>query len=341
MATPTDTLVAPEGNEYFEGRKVHGKGYGCFAKQPISQGTRILAEDPILALADSNYSRSDVEKAGAELTPEQKKVYFSLHSSHGQDPSKWPSKILDSVHPCERKRIEDQHEGRIGKEATWLSIFQTNCMEIGRGVGVFPRASRFNHSCNPNACFYWNAATKKETIHAMKDIAAGEQITLSYCDMTHDKPSRAYELKHYGFVCDCPACSGDENDETSFTHQSAIRRFRLQELDLETQMWRVGSRPDMLLQGAQDPQFVQRLLEMAALHTVEGERTARLASIYLDIAVICEHTGDLKMAEKVAAKAVKIKRDCQGADFPNFYRYTDVLERVKAKLGKQETEDRA
>jgi hypothetical protein len=61
---------------------------------------------------------------------------------------------------------------------------------------------------------------------------------------------------------------------------------------------------------------------------------------YLDIAVVCEHKDDLKMAEKVAAKAVKIKKDCQGADFPNFYRYTDVLDRIKAKLGKQETEDR-
>jgi hypothetical protein len=148
-------------------------------------------------------------------------------------------------------------------------------MEMGKGAAVFPHAARFNHCCNPNACFSWNASTNKETIHIMNDVAAGEEIMLSYCDMMHDKPSRSYELKHYGFVCDCPACAGDENDETSFAYQSAMRCFRLQELEHETRFWRGA----LLREGIQQPQFVNKLLELAALHRLEGDYSARLAAV--------------------------------------------------------------
>jgi hypothetical protein len=148
-------------------------------------------------------------------------------------------------------------------------------MEMNQGAAIFPHAARFNHCCNPNACFTWNAAIEKETIHVMKDVAAGEEITLSYCDMIHDKPSRSYELKHYGFECDCPACVGDEDDETTYAHQSAVRRYRLQDLDRETKFFR-GAR---LQEGAQQDGFIIKLLQMAALHQMEGDFTPRLAGL--------------------------------------------------------------
>ncbi|XP_014552346.1 hypothetical protein COCVIDRAFT_110478 [Bipolaris victoriae FI3] len=324
----------PEGNEYYEVRKIPGKGYGCFALASIPRGTRILEDNPLLAIPSGAYLKSDIEDAAARLTPEQKKLYFSLHSGHGQDPRQWPSKIHDSVEPRERQRIEEQHAARIGKEATWMSIFQTNCMEMDKGAAVFPHAARFNHSCNPNACFSWNPSINKETIHVMNDVAAGEEITISYCDMTHDKPSRSYELKHYGFVCDCPACAGDEDEETSFAHQSAIRRFLLQELEYETRVWRGA----LLLEGLQQPQFVNKLLQLAALHGLEGDYTARLAAVYLDIALVCEHQNDLGMAKAAAVKAAQVKKDCQGVDFPNYKHYVEVLDRIKTKLALRETE---
>jgi hypothetical protein len=110
---------------------------------------------------------SDIEKAFAELTPDQQAQYYTLHSSHGQDPKGWPSRIHESVLPKERTRIEQQHAARTGKEASLISIFQTNCMEMNAGAAVFPHASRFNHSCNPNACFSFNPSTGRENIHVM------------------------------------------------------------------------------------------------------------------------------------------------------------------------------
>ena len=155
--------------------------------------------------------KSDIEAAFATLSPADQKTYFSLHSSHGQPASTWPSHIHARVAARERQRIEEQHAARVGKEATLISIFQTNCMEMGNGAAVFVHAARFNHACNPNACFSWNPNIGKETIHTMRDVHEGEEVTISYVDMEHDKRLRAWELRHYGFVCDCPAC-GDEND---------------------------------------------------------------------------------------------------------------------------------
>jgi hypothetical protein len=61
----------------------------------------------------------------------------------------------------------------------------------------------------------------------------------------------------------------------------------------------------------------------------------------LDIALVCEFKNYLKMAEAAAVKAVGVKKDCQGVDFPNYGYYAEVLERIKAKLALQETEDPA
>lgn len=241
----------------------------------IERGTRILADDALLVLPEAEYMKCDIAEAFEKLSPEERTLYFTLHSGHGQDPKKWPSYIHPLVKGKERQRIQEQHDARISKYPSLTSIFQTNCMEWNNGAAVFPHAARFNHSCNPNACFSWNAAIGKETIHIMNHVSAGEEITLSYCDMIHDKTLRSWELKHYGFICDCRACAEDEDDDTTFAHQSALRRFRLQELERETRFLR-GSR---LEAGMKEAGFVSKLLQLAALHQQEGDFTARLASV--------------------------------------------------------------
>jgi hypothetical protein len=38
------------------------------------------------------------------------------------------------------------------------------------------------------------------------------------------------------------------------------------------------------------------------------------------------------MARVAATKAVEVKRNSQGTDFPNFYRYEEVLTRAQPKI---------
>ncbi|XPT01672.1 hypothetical protein M3J09_010802 [Ascochyta lentis] len=324
MASTDNVPVAPK-NDYYTIRALPGKGYGCIALQPIPRGTRILTDTPLLTVPKALYMNSDIEAAFSQLTPSQKALYLTLHSAHAQPPSSWPTTIHPSVPTHERQRITEQHSARTNPHASLLSLFQTNCMELDGGGAVFLHASRFNHACNPNACFSWNGAIGRETIHAMREIALGEEITLAYCDGQQDKRRRAWDLMHYGFVCGCEAC-GDEDDESSFAFESAERKLQIQELDRETRLLR-GFR---LVDGVKQEGFVKKLLKMAVLLQEEGCWDARLAGVFLDIALVCELNDDFKMGVQAGEKALQIKKDSQGIDFPDFKRYAEAVERIKA-----------
>ncbi|KAL1655491.1 hypothetical protein SLS61_001955 [Didymella pomorum] len=114
--------------------------------------------------------------------------------------------------------------------------------------------------------------------------------------------------------------------ESSYAYASAERRLQIQELERETQLLR-GLR---LREGARQPDFVNKLLKMAVALQEEGAWDARLAGVFLDIALVCEVSGDFKIGVLAGEKAVQIKRDCQGVDFPDFKRYAEAVERIKA-----------
>lgn len=42
--------------------------------------------------------------------------------------------------------------------------------------------SRLNHDCRPNADYHWDPETLTQHIHAVRPIAAGEEITVSYME---------------------------------------------------------------------------------------------------------------------------------------------------------------
>lgn len=45
------------------------------------------------------------------------------------------------------------------------------------------------------------------------DIAAGEQIFLSYINEEQSKTERRADLRDYGFVCQCARCQTEESDQ--------------------------------------------------------------------------------------------------------------------------------
>lgn len=53
---------------------------------------------------------------------------------------------------------------------------------------------------------------------------------------------------------------------------------------------------------------------------------------FLDLALVCEQKGDLKMAEMTAKKAIEVKQDSQGEDYPDLGKYEEVLKRIKMRL---------
>ncbi|EFN50876.1 hypothetical protein CHLNCDRAFT_141673 [Chlorella variabilis] len=80
------------------------------------------------------------------------------------------------------------------------------------GNAFYALHSCFNHSCDPNA-----EAFKRDededggaVILALRDIQAGEEVTLSYIDEEAPLEERRQQLADYGFRCACDKCQAEE-----------------------------------------------------------------------------------------------------------------------------------
>jgi len=78
------------------------------------------------------------------------------------------------------------------------------------GVGVYPQASYFNHSCHPLTTRY--NIGKKLVLKSLTPIAPGEEVSENYGQVFYfkTKAERQKELSgRYWFKCDCRACCED------------------------------------------------------------------------------------------------------------------------------------
>ncbi|KIX96924.1 uncharacterized protein Z520_07038 [Fonsecaea multimorphosa CBS 102226] len=86
------------------------------------------------------------------------------------------------------------------------------------GSILHPKPALMNHSCDPNAFVRFDippTSSREEfppygniSVHALRPIARGEEVTVSYIDTTLPFDNRQGELKaRYFFTCSCSLCS--------------------------------------------------------------------------------------------------------------------------------------
>ena len=78
------------------------------------------------------------------------------------------------------------------------------------GVGVYPQASFFNHSCHPGTARYNIGRTM--VLRSLSPLQPGQEVTENYGPVFYfkDKAARQAELKaRYWFSCDCRVCRQD------------------------------------------------------------------------------------------------------------------------------------
>jgi hypothetical protein len=116
----------PSASSTFELRDVPGKGQGVIALANMPRGTRILAEAPLITInkeseRNINKLRGALVEAFNKLSMSRRGEFIQLHNAFPQ-------------------------------EGTLLGIYYTNAFGINKNkTSVFFPASRFNHSCRPNA----------------------------------------------------------------------------------------------------------------------------------------------------------------------------------------------
>jgi hypothetical protein len=263
--------------QFYEIQSIEGKGKGLVALTDIERGKRILCEPPLLTTAYIS-SVSQLESTiGSKLkclSEAQQQEFLSLYNNF---PGKKP----------------------------FSGIVKTNALPLGSGStigGIFPTISRINHSCRPNTQHTWNRSTERETIHAIRDIKKGEEITISYSLGGPSQSRRQHLKENFGFDCTCDLCSlTDEALKRSDHRQELIRFFDDAIGDSVSVMESPGS-------------ILAYCRELLSLYEMEAITDPRVARVYYDAFQICITHGDRARASVFAQKAYETRLYLEGED---------------------------
>ena len=83
------------------------------------------------------------------------------------------------------------------------------------GEGLFSLLCVVNHACEPSVVTRyrsWKGATMMR-VEALRDIEAGEELTVSYVDETQPLAARRAALASYRFECRCAKCERESREE--------------------------------------------------------------------------------------------------------------------------------
>ncbi|KAL9075651.1 MAG: hypothetical protein Q9161_001403 [Pseudevernia consocians] len=264
-----------------------GKGLGMFTTKDIAKGTRILAEKPFFSLTEEAvvsesdpYAPNDVSKAFDRLPASEKLKYLGLHC-----PERPGCSLI-------------------------LSIYEANCFEMGSGTCIYLDASRINHSCMPNAYYSWNSSIERVTLHAVKDIAEGEEITISYCSAYHTLEERKHEL------------------------EPQVRRQQMLNLNEEIADYQHDPPSARAEYGHRDEQSaILRLINLIDEEGLIYEKSL----VYHDAAECALKRGSRKNALEYASKELDVDLCCVGRDSPS---YTETINFfLKVYFGAEEVFD--
>lgn len=207
-------------------------GKGLFAMRDIRRGTRIVEEDPLFVV----YDRPGGDELGEAASVQDISVFCETAQSLPDDKLKKLDRLYydasyDSADDKDRIRDWFVAEGTMDERGLTLAgrnlayavvvmarrytIFKDNCARVGaddtgEDSGLFLLYSRINHSCSPNAHAHYNGTTERLTVHATRDIEAGEQVFAQYVDNAClPLQQRQERTSKFGFTCECPTCIDD------------------------------------------------------------------------------------------------------------------------------------
>ena len=171
-----------------------GRGLGLFAKQAIPVNTILFREKSLFTYPDIKAPKF-LETIYNGLDTETRHLFDELKQIQGY------TNVEEAI--------------KINK--FWYEL-EPNIR------GVYIRASRFNHSFNPNVMTRTSQEDIAEKLAvSVKDIPAGHEATMCYTneDLLYEGTTRRQEIIRavHGFECSCCACTA-----TGLTRQESDRR---------------------------------------------------------------------------------------------------------------------
>ncbi|KAF2813999.1 SET domain-containing protein [Mytilinidion resinicola] len=261
------------------------KGYGLFATRRIARGTTIILEAPLVIIQPppltpgQGYEISkmldSLRAEFAKLSPLNQKRYLALHAH---------------MFPSEE-----------GKE-TLMPILRSNAFNTGTGLGLFPIVARINHSCRPNAAYFWSEGLGRRVVYAGRNIEEGEEISISYIPLLKTTKEREKRLIQYGFRCECKACEASRGGDSESDDVRAEMQIMMDQLEAEALVPPgEGLMAERKKQGLLEDSL--RLVEMVE----EEELVDYYAQVYKLAAIMHGRSGRWKEGAEWALRSLEIR----------------------------------
>ncbi|KAK4209631.1 hypothetical protein QBC37DRAFT_323700 [Rhypophila decipiens] len=251
--------------------ELEGRGKGAVATRDIRRGEIIMVDVPALLV-------------GTEFLHDVRAHHRRRLIK--QAINRLPGKTRDEVWSLSRNNGEYEIDAIMGANANSVAI-----SDNGIHVGIFPKVSRINHSCRPNAYYRFSETRLTMEVVSYHTIEKGEEITMSYVPLeTKRQERRKYLQDNWGIDCQCSLCKASDYDQ----NESEASRGRINELR------------DSIL-NARNNGFFQDAINIAEdWHLVsEWERVPPLAPEYHDIlAELYWRKGELVNATRFGRMAL-------------------------------------
>lgn len=314
-------------------RKAGVKGLGIFATTPIQPGTRLLSEPPVCIVDSERHvfaatrSLSNIERRDLlrlSINPVRRSAFL------GWSRAAWHAFLLPSRRGHAGTSISPLWAS-LWQYPDLLEVFRNNNFDIGHGKqAIFRDICRLNHSCVPNGQGNFNKNLDRFTIHAIKPIAPGEEVTISYLkEYGAPREHRQGRLKHdYGFLCDCAAC----DTSTARGRVGEAKRIALRE-KLRT------FAEDAERHGGSDSGAELDIMEaMLETYASEGIAGREIATMHIAAAELSFKLGQDSRARGHARRGLRLDREALGDDSDLLQNTLDRYSKiVAAGTGNQST----
>ncbi|KAI0380174.1 SET domain-containing protein [Hypomontagnella monticulosa] len=208
-------------------------GEAVFATKKIRRGTRLAAELPLIIVPPTSAKDELLEfckaayKIGEDKISEIAEINcrFPIEESILEDGIirrlVWRFYKTKKWMDTKGRHLKGKKLDRgVTKTVGLCAIYLTSSIQLGPegiyGSGIFSFCSRIAHSCIPNAYSSWNPTLQRLTIHASRDIKAGDQIFVDYTgNVCWTSEQRGFSLfSTWGITCQCAACTDPDLKES-------------------------------------------------------------------------------------------------------------------------------
>ncbi|CZT24363.1 uncharacterized protein RCC_10088 [Ramularia collo-cygni] len=263
-------------NPLFVLQDIPGKGKGLVASCDINPGILLISETPLFtteSLQDVSTIEQDLAQIVKGLSKDDQRAFLLLHNNFKGEPHPFSNIVRSNGYP-------------LGPSS-----------DIG---GIFPLVSRINHSCRPNAQHAWNEELKSMLVHAVREISAGEELTLSYLNGGPSAQRKQILKDNFRFDCACELCCLSTSDLA----RSDDRLCRAQALDEKIgDPKRVRNNPERALDDCR---------ALRTIYQAEKISDLRLPRLYYDAFQICAMHADRARASVFARRAWQTRMICEG-----------------------------